>query len=90
SAIQISPPTKFPSKFSRYPVPSTLTYFHTLSCRLRYGSEVAERDIVQFVPFRDYKQQSPSSLAAAVLAEVPQQLTQYMRKRGIIPPNATP
>ncbi|CAI8037851.1 Copine-1 [Geodia barretti] len=56
---------------------------------LRYGSEVAERDIVQFVPFRDYKQ-SPSSLAAAVLAEVPQQLTQYMRKRGIIPPNATP
>ncbi|CAI8037853.1 Copine-1 [Geodia barretti] len=57
---------------------------------LRYGSEVAERDIVQFVPFRDYKQQSPSSLAAAVLAEVPQQLTQYMRKRGIIPPNATP
>ena len=25
-------------------------------CRLRHGSEVAERDIVQFVPFRDYKQ----------------------------------
>ena len=93
-------------------------------CRLRHGSEVAERDIVQFVPFRDYKnvsvilnckqvsmeynniipsvsafqpcslplpyiQQSPSTLASAVLAEVPQQLTEYMRKRGILPLTVT-
>lgn len=76
--------------------------------RLQVGSEVAERDIVQFVPFRKFAhvslvgtlsnkmtlsswscslpwQASPEVLASAVLAEVPQQLTEYMRKKGITP-----
>jgi hypothetical protein len=33
------------------------------------------RDIVQFVPFRDFAHQPPERLAAAVLEEVPDQLT---------------
>jgi hypothetical protein len=36
----------------------------------------AKRDIVQFVPFRDVKN-NPERLARAVLAEVPKQLTSY-------------
>ncbi|XP_077983469.1 copine-3-like [Glandiceps talaboti] len=55
------------------------------------GEKVA-RDIVQFVPFRDYKHASPPALAKTVLAEVPKQVTDYFQKRGITPnsrPDAT-
>jgi len=52
----------------------------------------AERDIVQFVPFRQFLSQyqgdfgmSSSRLAKEVLAEVPNQFELYMRKRGIKP-----
>jgi hypothetical protein len=40
---------------------------------LVYNGQKAERDIVQFVPFRDFKG-NPSALASATLAEVPQQV----------------
>ena len=48
-----------------------------------YGT--AKRDIVQFVPYRDFKN-DPTRLAQEVLAEVPEQITSYFRsiKR---PPN---
>ncbi|XP_077983010.1 copine-3-like [Glandiceps talaboti] len=48
------------------------------------GEKVA-RDIVQFVPFRDFKNASPAALAKDVLAEVPKQVTDYFQKRGISP-----
>ncbi|XP_021265709.1 copine-9 isoform X5 [Numida meleagris] len=58
-----------------------------VSSRGRY----AERDIVQFVPFRDYVDEAGSQvrsmarLAKDVLAEIPEQLLSYMRGRGIEP-----
>ncbi|XP_015730465.1 copine-9 isoform X4 [Coturnix japonica] len=58
-----------------------------VSSRGRY----AERDIVQFVPFRDYMDRGGSQvlsmarLAKDVLAEIPDQLLSYMRGRGIEP-----
>uniref|UniRef100_A0A2K6GUH9 Copine family member 9 n=1 Tax=Propithecus coquereli TaxID=379532 RepID=A0A2K6GUH9_PROCO len=58
-----------------------------VSSRGRY----AERDIVQFVPFRDYVDRSGNQvlsmarLAKDVLAEIPEQLLSYMRTRDIRP-----
>ncbi|KFP84724.1 Copine-9, partial [Acanthisitta chloris] len=58
-----------------------------LSSRGRY----AERDIVQFVPFRDYVDDSGNQvlsmarLAKDVLAEIPEQLLSYMKTRDIKP-----
>lgn len=46
----------------------------------------ASRDIVQFVPFRDFKHTSPEQLARHVLAEIPRQVTDYFKMRGL-PPN---
>ncbi|GFN92619.1 copine-7 [Plakobranchus ocellatus] len=45
----------------------------------------AKRDIVQFVPFRDFKQKTPSELACHVLAEIPKQVTGYFKMRGLPP-----
>ncbi|EDO39500.1 predicted protein [Nematostella vectensis] len=56
---------------------------------LRAGHERAERDIVQFVPFRDFKTQPPAMLAKHVLAEVPKQAQEYFNSRGIAPLNPT-
>ncbi|XP_062852539.1 copine-8 [Trichomycterus rosablanca] len=56
----------------------------------------AERDIVQFVPFRDYIDRtgnhilSMARLAKDVLAEIPDQFLSYMRTRGIKPSPAPP
>ncbi|KAM3833391.1 copine-8 isoform 1-T1 [Vipera latastei] len=56
----------------------------------------AERDIVQFVPFRDYVDRtgnhvlSMARLARDVLAEIPDQFLSYMRVRGIKPSPAPP
>ncbi|XP_032076754.1 copine-8 isoform X2 [Thamnophis elegans] len=56
----------------------------------------AERDIVQFVPFRDYIDRSGNHilsmarLARDVLAEIPDQFLSYMRVRGIKPSPAPP
>uniref|UniRef100_A0A6B2L0E4 C2 domain-containing protein n=1 Tax=Arcella intermedia TaxID=1963864 RepID=A0A6B2L0E4_9EUKA len=52
---------------------------------LKTRNRTAERDIVQFVPFRDYKKAPPEALAAAVLAEIPEQFLQYMKKHKINP-----
>ncbi|XP_012670190.1 copine-7 [Clupea harengus] len=43
------------------------------------------RDIVQFVPFRDFKTASPAALAKCVLAEVPKQVVEYYSNKGISP-----
>lgn len=47
------------------------------------GTPVA-RDIVQFVPFRKF--QSPTMLSREVLAEIPKQVADYFRMRGLAPP----
>ncbi|XP_041417692.1 copine-9 [Xenopus laevis] len=58
-----------------------------VSSRGRY----AERDIVQFVPFRDYVDRSGNQvlsmarLAKDVLAEIPEQFLSYMKSRDIKP-----
>ncbi|XP_028575549.1 copine-9 [Podarcis muralis] len=63
-----------------------------VSSRGRY----AERDIVQFVPFRDYVDHSGNHvlsmarLAKDVLAEIPEQLLSYMKTRDIKPLSASP
>jgi hypothetical protein len=75
--------------------------------RLSYNGKYAERDIVQFVPYRDayswmssicpeaaakwsssYEGTSRLAkvrLAQEVLAEIPEQITSFMKSRGIIP-----
>ncbi|XP_032566333.1 copine-5-like [Chiroxiphia lanceolata] len=64
--------------------------------RISSRGKVAERDIVQFVPFRDFMSGGPGAglsmagLAREVLAEIPDQLLSYMKARGIKPPPAPP
>lgn len=69
--------------------------------RVSSRGRVAERDIVQFVPFRDYIDRSGNQvlsmarLAKDVLAEIPDQLLSFMKTRGIEPrpalnPSPTP
>nr|XP_054369910.1 copine-6 [Mirounga angustirostris] len=50
----------------------------------------AARDIVQFVPFRDFKDAAPSALAKCVLAEVPRQVVEYYASQGISPGSPRP
>ncbi|ELR17203.1 copine VIII, putative [Acanthamoeba castellanii str. Neff] len=52
--------------------------------RTRTG-KTATRDIVQFVPFRDYKRKHYSELARVTLAELPKQLTDYYKAHNIAP-----
>eukprot|EP00042_Codosiga_hollandica_P043619 m.415668 g.415668 ORF g.415668 m.415668 type:complete len:556 (-) comp56603_c0_seq1:144-1811(-) len=52
---------------------------------LSHAGKTAVRDIVQFVPFRDFVGR-PEALAAAVLGEVPAQVVQYMKANKIDPP----
>ncbi|XP_031572817.1 copine-3-like [Actinia tenebrosa] len=54
---------------------------------LSVHGKVADRDIVQFVPFRDFEKKSPALLAQHVLAEVPKQVQEYFNKRKIPPLN---
>uniref|UniRef100_A0A8C0HRX6 Copine 8 n=1 Tax=Buteo japonicus TaxID=224669 RepID=A0A8C0HRX6_9AVES len=64
--------------------------------RISSRGKFAERDIVQFVPFRDYIDRSGNHvlsmarLAKDVLAEIPEQFLSYMRVRGIKPSPAPP
>uniref|UniRef100_A0A8C1ZF69 Copine family member IX n=1 Tax=Cyprinus carpio TaxID=7962 RepID=A0A8C1ZF69_CYPCA len=69
--------------------------------RVSSRGRAAERDIVQFVPFRDYIDRSGNQvlsmarLAKDVLAEIPDQLLSFMKSRGIEPrpalsPSPTP
>ncbi|XP_019907567.1 copine-9 isoform X2 [Esox lucius] len=59
--------------------------------RVSSRGRFAERDIVQFVPFRDYMDRSGNQvlsmarLAKDVLAEIPEQLLGFMKSRGIEP-----
>ncbi|MBN3296566.1 CPNE9 protein, partial [Amia calva] len=59
--------------------------------RVSSRGRFAERDIVQFVPFRDYIDRSGNQvlsmarLAKDVLAEIPEQLLSFMKSRGIEP-----
>jgi len=43
------------------------------------------RDIVQFVSFRDFKDKPLSALAEETLAEIPGQLTEFLKVRGFVP-----
>ncbi|XP_078275920.1 copine-4 [Rhinoraja longicauda] len=47
--------------------------------------EAVLRDIVQFVPFRNFKHASPAALAKSVLAEVPNQVVDYYNGKAIPP-----
>uniref|UniRef100_A0A8C8K414 C2 domain-containing protein n=1 Tax=Oncorhynchus tshawytscha TaxID=74940 RepID=A0A8C8K414_ONCTS len=64
--------------------------------RVSSKGRIAERDIVQFVPFRDYIDRqgnqvlSMARLAKDVLAEIPEQLLGFMKTRDIGPQPALP
>uniref|UniRef100_A0A3Q2XRV7 Copine Vb n=1 Tax=Hippocampus comes TaxID=109280 RepID=A0A3Q2XRV7_HIPCM len=64
--------------------------------RVSSRGKLAERDIVQFVPFRDYMDRtgnhvlSMARLAKDVLAEIPDQFISYMKSRGVKPNPAPP
>jgi len=49
------------------------------------GGKRAARDIVQFVPFNEFKNKHISMLAKEVLAEIPAQLTSFARSFDIAP-----
>ncbi|KAM4688446.1 copine-3 [Discoglossus pictus] len=51
------------------------------------SGEMAIRDIVQFVPFRNFLQAPKEALAQSVLAEVPQQVVSYFNTYKLKPPN---
>uniref|UniRef100_A0A6I8S3F2 Copine-2 n=1 Tax=Xenopus tropicalis TaxID=8364 RepID=A0A6I8S3F2_XENTR len=47
--------------------------------------EEASRDIVQFVPFREFRNAPKETLAKAVLAELPQQVVDYFKNHNLPP-----
>ncbi|XP_025068479.1 copine-2 isoform X1 [Alligator sinensis] len=55
-----------------------------------YTGEEAARDIVQFVPFREFRNAPKETLAKAVLAELPQQVVQYFKHQNLLPINSEP
>ncbi|VDI40200.1 Hypothetical predicted protein [Mytilus galloprovincialis] len=63
--------------------------------RVSSNGQYADRDIVQFVPFRDFIRNgtsmltSQAALAKEVLAEIPDQFLQYMKKKGVKPRTRT-
>eukprot|EP01038_Epipyxis_sp_PR26KG_P011510 gene11510-15417_t len=52
---------------------------------LTSGSKTSVRDIVQFVGFRDAQKRGSVALSSEVLAEIPNQLLDYMQSKGIVP-----
>uniref|UniRef100_A0A4W6G5F1 Copine-3 n=1 Tax=Lates calcarifer TaxID=8187 RepID=A0A4W6G5F1_LATCA len=59
--------------------------------RLRsLSGEAAMRDIVQFVPFRQFQNAPKEALAKSVLAEVPGQLVEFFNTMKLSPPNSSP
>jgi len=54
------------------------------------AGQKCQRDIVQFVPFRDYQNVHYSKLAADVLKEAPDQLMSWMKTHGITPNQPPP
>ena len=58
--------------------------------RARNG-KLAARDIVQFVPFRHFKaSRDEMKVAEATLAEIPLQVTSYMKAKGVAPGERPP
>jgi copine 1/2/3 len=57
---------------------------------LRQGNAVAKRDIVQFVPYRDFASRGPEALAAEVLRELPDQVVEFFKMKGIRPRDPPP
>uniref|UniRef100_U3FX88 Copine-2 n=1 Tax=Micrurus fulvius TaxID=8637 RepID=U3FX88_MICFL len=55
-----------------------------------YTGEEAVRDIVQFVPFREFRSAPKETLAKAVLAELPQQVVQFFKHQNLPPHNSEP
>ncbi|KAJ7312140.1 hypothetical protein JRQ81_006484 [Phrynocephalus forsythii] len=55
-----------------------------------YTGEEAVRDIVQFVPFREFRSAPKDTLAKAVLAELPQQVVQYFKHQNLPPITSEP
>jgi len=51
---------------------------------LQHRGKTASRDVVQFVPFRDFAG-NHARLTKETLAEIPKQLTSFMKTRGIVP-----
>ncbi|KAL7985454.1 hypothetical protein Chor_004024 [Crotalus horridus] len=49
------------------------------------AGEPVARDIVQFVPFRQFQNAPREALSQAVLAEIPRQLVSYFKKTGLTP-----
>uniref|UniRef100_UPI003AAA287D copine-1 n=1 Tax=Centroberyx gerrardi TaxID=166262 RepID=UPI003AAA287D len=49
------------------------------------GGEPIVRDIVQFVPYRQFADSPQSALAQSILAEVPNQLVSYFKMRSLDP-----
>uniref|UniRef100_A0A667YGN8 Copine-3 n=1 Tax=Myripristis murdjan TaxID=586833 RepID=A0A667YGN8_9TELE len=47
--------------------------------------EAIARDIVQFVPYREFSDAPRAALAQSVLAEIPNQLVSYFKMRGLDP-----
>ncbi|XP_053198031.1 copine-3 isoform X1 [Scomber japonicus] len=59
--------------------------------RLRsLSGEAAMRDIVQFVPFRQFQNAPKEALAKSVLAEVPGQMVDFLNTMKLSPPNSNP
>ena len=42
-------------------------------------------NIVQFVPFRDFKNKTPQAFSTELLAEIPHQLLSFMKMKGLKP-----
>uniref|UniRef100_A0A4X2LCC3 Copine-2 n=1 Tax=Vombatus ursinus TaxID=29139 RepID=A0A4X2LCC3_VOMUR len=61
----------------------------TRALRSHTGEEAA-RDIVQFVPFREFRNAPKETLAKAVLAELPQQVVQYFKHKNLPPSSCEP
>ncbi|XP_008570952.1 PREDICTED: copine-2 isoform X3 [Galeopterus variegatus] len=55
-----------------------------------HTGEEAARDIVQFVPFREFCNAAKETLAKAVLAELPQQVVQYFKHKNLPPTSSEP
>ncbi|KNC50909.1 copine-8 [Thecamonas trahens ATCC 50062] len=53
--------------------------------RISANGIYAERDIVQFVPFRDFEALDPAYLAQSTLQEIPHQVLDFYAKHGIMP-----
>mmetsp|Transcript_17605 Transcript_17605/g.19111 ORF Transcript_17605/g.19111 Transcript_17605/m.19111 type:complete len:99 (+) Transcript_17605:660-956(+) len=53
--------------------------------QLSAGGRTATRDVVQFVPFQQVAREGGSVLAQQLLAEIPNQVIQYMEEHHLVP-----